>query len=186
MSIRIALIISAPLEMTLTAGREEISPEDAPLEDKEEEILPFLSVGHAKGDEIHLSGPLIGDPKHIDAGLSLSWYFPDEEAESQARVIKPSETNIIVTAAPRQVAEPGWRWRYRLESRKPCLETKFFGGGFQPPFRPKDLTLHVEHLVNYDYDGYILSDIVFCGRPASYIEAEWRFPQVEAEGYLDD
>ncbi|MDR1045398.1 MAG: hypothetical protein LBP33_09820 [Candidatus Adiutrix sp.] len=182
MPIRIALVVSAPRELTLTAGREEIAPSPLPPED----ALPYVNIGRAEGDELHLSGALIGDPRQIGASLSVAWYFPDEEGPDQAREVALGEAQIIVNTTPRPKAEPGWRWRYRLESRKPCLEMKFYSGGFQPPFKASSLTLHLQHLVNYNYDGYLLSQVDYDHRPASYIESEWRPPTVEAEGYLQD
>jgi len=185
MPIRIALIITAPRELTLTAGREEIDPAPEPAPEPEDD-LPFLNVGRAKGDEIHLSGPLIGDASSIGASLSIRWFFPDEEDQSQAREVDLSQAGILIHTTPRQRAEAGWRWRCRLESRRNCEEIKFYGGGFQPPFKASELTLHLQYLVNYNYDGYLLSQVDFGHKPPAYIEAEWRPPLVESEGFLED
>ena len=183
MSIRVALIVSAPRELSLTAGREELEPTASPSAEAD---LPFLNVGRVAGDEIHLSGPLIGDPDHIGASLTLFWYLPDEEPVDNARPVDPDGAKIVIATPERPAADQGWRWRYLLESRKPCLETKFYSTGYQPPFKASDLTIHLEHLINFNYDGYLISKIDYHHRPPSYIEAEWRLPAVEAQGYLDD
>ena len=183
MSIRVALIVSAPRELSLTAGREELEPAPEPAPELD---LPFLNVGRVAGDEIHLSGALIGDPDDIGASLSLFWYLPDEEPVEAARPADLAGAKILIARPERPAAGAGWRWRYLLESRKPCLETRFFSAGFQPPFQAADLTLHLEHLVNFNYDGYVLSKVDYHHRPPSYIEADWRLPTIEAQGFLGD
>ena len=185
MSIRIALIVSAPLEMTLTAGREELSPA-SPATVSPEEDLPFINVGRHQGQEIHLNGPLIGDPDLPGHSLSVAWYFPGEEKADRARTVDLAEAKIFLTTAPRHRAEPGWQWRYRLETRRPFQEIHFFSQGFQPPFKPSDISLHIQHLINFNYDGYLLTKIEWNGRPAAEVETEWRFPTIEDEGILED
>ena len=181
MSLRIALVISAPREMTLTAGREEINPSPPPPGDDP----PFLNIGRSSGDEIHLSGPLIGDPEMLEVTLAVAWYLPDEEKAEAARPVDLAEARRFVSPLDCPPAEPGWRRRYRLESRRPALETRIFEGGFHPPFQAADLTLNLVYLVNFNYDGYILAGLEYLHRPAAYIEAEWRFPVIEAEGFLE-
>ena len=182
MPLRVAFIISAPREMTLTAGREEINP-SAPETDDDP---PFMPIGRSSGDEIHLSGPLIGDQERLEATVAVAWYLPDEEEAGAARPANLAGARRLVTAQERPPAEPGWRWRYRLESRRPARETRFFEGGFHPPFKAADLTLQLVYLVNFNYDGYILTGLNYLHRPAAYIETEWRVPAVEAEGFLED
>ena len=182
MPLRVALIISAPREMTLTAGREELAP--APPEPDDDP--PFLNIGRASGDEIHLSGPLIGDPEKPGGTLTVAWYLPDEEKAEAARAVDLAGARLLLTTLARSPAEPGWRWRYLLETRRPALETRFYEGGFQPPFKSSDLTLNLVHLVNFNYDGYILAGLDYCRHPAAYIEADWRFPTLEASGVLED
>ena len=179
---QIAFIISAPREMTLTAGRVEINPGPEEPEDDP----PFLNIGRAWGDEIHLSGPLIADPDLLASILSVSWYLPGEESAEAARPVDLAEAGRFLTILERPLAEPGWRWRYLLESSRPARETRFFEGGFLPPLKASDLTLHLVHLINFNYDGYILAGMDFGHRPASYIEAEWSHPTLESAGFLED
>ena len=183
MSIRIAFIVSAPLEMTLTAGRHELTSRPEVPPDKD---TPFLHVGHHLGDEIHMSGPLIGDPEAVGFGLQIDWYFPNEESAEQARPVDISQAQIFMTTTPRQKAEPGWQWRYCLESRKPYRAVYFFEGGFQPPFKDSNISLKLDHIINYNYDGYILSRLTWEGRSATQVDGEWVFPRVESEGVLVD
>lgn len=188
MSLKVALIVFSPKEFTLTAGQREINP---PLDEPEEseadgEILPFLKVGLAEGDDFHVSGPLVENPEHIGASLAIGWYLPDEEQPSAARVIDLSEANVVVTTAPRKKADSGWRWQYRLESRQKSLQTNFYNSGFQPPFKGSDVTLQLLHTINYNFDGYILNKVEYTHRPPSYVESEWRVPKLEAEGVLED
>ena len=178
---QVAFIISAPREMTLTAGRVEINPG---LE--EDEDPPFMKIGRAWGDEIHLSGPLIAAPDLLGSTLSVSWYLPGEEEAGAARPVDLSGAAVLLKIMERRPAEPGWRWRYLLESRRPSLETRFYDGGFQPPLSASDLTFHLVHLINFSYDGYILSGLDYGRRPASYIEAEWSQPTLESAGFLED
>ncbi|MDR1921417.1 MAG: hypothetical protein LBS31_06705 [Candidatus Adiutrix sp.] len=183
MSVKIALIVSAPIELTLNAGREEIEP-GPPAPYRSPDDPPFLNIGLAETDELHFSGALIGDPEHLAAALSIAYYFPDEEKAGEARPVDLAEARLVVRTTPRQKAAPGWRWRYRLESRRPYREIKIYEGGFQPPFKASDLTLQLEHLINYNYDGYILSRVDYLHKAPAYTEADWRFPQPEAEGFL--
>jgi hypothetical protein len=179
---RIAFIVSAPRALALTAGREEINPgpekpEDDPL---------FLNIGRTRGPEIHLHGPLVADPGFLESTLSVGWYLPGEENAEAARTVDLAGAGRYLTILERAPAEPGWRWRYLLESRRPARETRFFEGGFQPPLRAADLTLHLVHLINFNYDGYILAGLDYLHRPASYIEAEWHPPILESSGLLED
>jgi len=54
MPIRIAFIITAPKELTLTAGQQEIAETTAQTEVVDP---PFLKIGRTRSDELHLSGP---------------------------------------------------------------------------------------------------------------------------------
>lgn len=185
MPLKVALIILAQRELSLTAGQREINP--AVEESGEnEEFLPFLRLGRVEGDYFHLSGALVEDIDQIGAGLTIGWYFPDEEAPEQARIIDLSAAKTTVATAPRKKADPGWLWRYRLESRQKSIQTNIYQSGFQPPFKASDVTLHLCQTVNYNFDGYILARVDYANRPATYVESEWRVPKLESEGCLDD
>jgi len=184
MSIQIALVVSAPRELILTAGRQEIEPSPPP--ETEEDDPPFLNIGRAEGDEVHMSGALIGDPDDLGASLTIDWYLPDEEEADLAQPIDLSGANVVVSVAPRHKAETGWRWHYRLESRKPHREIRFYESGFQPPFKASDLTIRLEHLINYNYDGYIITGIDYLHKSPSYTESEWSVPTLESGGLLED
>ena len=186
MSLRVALIIFAPREFTLTAGQREINPTHEEPDESVEEILPFLQVGRAEGDNFHLSGALVENPDQIGTSLAIGWDFPDEEDPNQARVIDLSAAQTVVTTAPRKKADPGWRWQYRLESRQKSLQTNIYQSGFQPPFKASDVTLHLWHAINYNFDGYILARVDYAHRPPAYVESEWRIPKLEGEGFLED
>ena len=179
---RTAFIVSAPLEMTLTAGRVEINPDP----EKAEDDPPFLNIGRVWGDEIHLSGPLVAAPKFLESTLAVSWYLPGEEKAESARPVDLAGAGRRMTVLDRPPAEPGWRWRYLLESRRPAREIRFYEGGFLPPFKASDLTLNLIHLINFNYNGYILAGLNYGHRPPSYIEAEWREPALESAGFLDN
>jgi hypothetical protein len=180
---QVAFIISAPREMTLTAGRVETNPV---TQEPREDDPPFLNIGRAWGDEFHLNGPLIADLDFLESTLSVSWYLPGEETAEAARPVDLTGAGRFLTVLERTPAEPGWRWRYLLESRRPAQETRFFEGGFLPPLKSSDLTLHLVHIKNFNYDGYILTGLDYHHRPASYIEAEWRQPTLESAGFLED
>jgi hypothetical protein len=181
--IRIAFIISAPRELTLTAGRREI----APLKSSEaDEDPPFLKIGRNKSDELHLTGPLIGDTSRIADNLSIAWYFPDEEMPDEARPVNLTEVRLLISVTPRPLAEDGWRWHYHHESRMPSLSTRYYAEGYQPPFKASDLTLNLENLINFKYDGHILTGLDYCLRPPSYVESDWAMPTLEGEGFIDD
>lgn len=187
MSIQIAFVVSAPRELILTAGRQRIDPEsETATAEPQEDDPPFLSIGRAESDEIHMSGALIGDPENLAASLAIDWYLPEEEEADLAQPVDLSEVKIIVRTAPRRKAEPGRRWRYRLESRKPSRELRFYEGGFQPPFRASDLTVYLEHLINYNYDGYIVTGLDYHHKAPTYTESEWSVPTLESEGFLED
>lgn len=183
MPVRIALIVSAPLELTLTAGQVELAPQPQAAPPDE---APFLNVGRHAGDEVHVSGPLIGDPDLVGASLSVAWYFPDEESPDLARTVDLGEARVFVGILPRRRAEPGWRWHHLLETRRAYREVHYFGSGFQPPFKASDIVIRIDSLINYNYDGHVMSRLEWGGRPASQVEGEWRFPSVESEGFLED
>jgi hypothetical protein len=183
MPIRIAFTVTAPKELTLTAGRVEIVT--PPAEDQAVDP-PFLKIGRAQGDELHLCGPLIDDPAKLADSLAVRWYFPDEEMPEEGRLVDLSEARSIIAVTPRKKAEFGWHWRYRYDSRANSQATYFFSDGFQPPFKPGELTLYLEHLANYNYTGYILSHLEYSYRHPSYTESEWGLPTMESEGFLED
>lgn len=185
MPLKVALIILAQREFNLTAGQSEINP--AVEESGEnEDILPFLRVGRVLGANFHLGGALVEDLDQIGTGLTIGWYFPDEEEPKQARIIDLSAAKTVITTAPRKRADPGWRWRYRLESRQKSIQINIYQSGFQPPFKASDVTLHLCQAVNYSFDGYILARVDYAHRPPAYVESEWRVPKLESEGYLYD
>lgn len=186
MSLRVALIIFTPRELTLTAGQREINPSAEPAEIDPDDELPFVNVGRAEGDDYHVGGALVEDPDRIAASLAIGWYFPDEEQPSEARVVDLAEARIVVTTAPRKKADYGWRWQYRLESRQNCMQTNIYNAGFQPPFKASDVTLHLAYMINYNFDGHILARVEYTHRPPSYVESEWRAPKLESEGFLPD
>ncbi len=178
--LRVAIIAASPLALTLTARQEALSNSDAaPVED-----LPFLPVGRVAGDELYLHGPLIGDPREPGASLRLAWFLPDEEGEGGARPIDLSEASVTIKTLPRKKAEPDRRWRCRLESGRPSRSVFFFAGGFLPPFRAADVSLVIEHLINYNYDGYVLSGLLYGRRPPDYMESDWPAPRLESESCL--
>ena|GEM_PF-2512007 len=179
---QVAFIISAPREMTLTAGLVEISPGFREPEDDP----PCMKVGRARGGELHLSGPLIAGPDLLGSTISVNWYLPGEEEAEAARPVDLEGAAVLLNIMERRPAEPGWRWRYLLESRRPSLETRFYEGGFQPPLKASDLTFHLFHLINFNYDGFILGGLDYAHRPASYIESEWSQPTLESAGFLED
>lgn len=183
-AIKIAIIISAPRVINLAAGREELAPEA--MKKLPDDDLPFFKVGLAEGDELHVSGPLIGDPQNLAGVLELAWYFPNEEEAEEARPIEVSQVTVSVQTLPRQRAGAGERWRYRLESSRPYRAVMFFEGSFMPPFKAAEVQLHIDHLINYNYDGYVLSGLSHNYRPPSYVEMDWQVPVIESEGYLED
>ncbi|MGL4208833.1 MAG: hypothetical protein ACRCTY_05545 [Candidatus Adiutrix sp.] len=185
MPIKIALVISAPIELTLNAGREEIVPTETE-EVSSPDDSPFLVVGVARADEMHLSGPLVFAPADVGATVSAGYFFPDGEGPTSVRPIDLSSATLHVHSTPRQKADRGFRWRYRLESRKPFQQTLIFEGGFMPPFKASHISLGLEHLINYNYDGYVLSSFAYNHKAPICIESDWRFPTVESEGYLVD
>lgn len=129
---------------------------------------------------------MIEDPARLADSLAVNWFFPDEETPEEGRQVGLSEVRTVIAITPRKKADLGWRWRYRYDSRKNCQSAYYFSDGFQPPFKPGELTLYMDHLANYNFNGYVLTHLEYGYRRPSFTESEWGLPTLEAEGFLED
>jgi hypothetical protein len=73
-----------------------------------------------------------------------------------------------------------------VEARGPVSETLFFQSGFQPPFKPSDLTMHLVDLAAYGFDSMVLGRLLYCHRAPVYAEAELGLTELISEGLLED
>jgi hypothetical protein len=190
--LRLALIVRANRELRLSAG--EVPKEAAEISEFEvvtqtvetPEGPAFPRVGLARVGSVFLSGAEVLNPAYPDDSLTLSWYLPDEEDASKARPILLKTVGLIPAPYPRDPAERGCVWRFKVEGTSPFVETLFFDTGFQPPFKPSELTLHLTDISRYGFASTILTQVLHCHRAPSYSEGDWAFPDLIAEGSLDE
>ena len=191
-AIRLAIVVDARRELHLWAGealREDLGKPE--FEHMEEPLVTldgtaFMRVGLATVGSVYLHGAEVVNPRYPQDSLELSWYLPDEEDPEEARPINFLTVGIVPAKYPRDRPEPGHVWRYRLEERGPISETLFFQSGFQPPFKPSDLTMHLTDLGAFGFDSLVLGRLLYCHRAPVYAEAELGLTRLVSEGLLED
>jgi hypothetical protein len=191
-SIKLAILVSAHRELHLSAGEVELDKIGKPeFEHIDEEIETldgpaFMKVGLAQLGAVYLHGPEIINVRFPRDSISLGWYFPDEEEPEEARPIELGLVGWIPNKYPRQPAEPGHVWRFRLEGRGPFSETLIYQIGFQPPFKASDLTVHLTDLSSFGFNSLIISQILYCHRAPTYTEGDFDLTELISEGILED
>ena len=190
--LRLAIVVSARRELRLTAGEVGRDQLDKPeFEHMEEEIRvlegpTYMRVGLANLGSVHLVGPEVVNPVWPQDSLSLAWYLPDEEPPEAARPVPLSKVGLIPEAFHRPAPEAGHVWRFRVEGWGPMEQTIVYQSGFQPPFKPSDLTLNLTPLAAFGYDSLILSRLLYGHRAPTYIEGDLGLAKLIAEGVLED
>ena len=188
--LRLAIVVRAHRELRLSAGEVRRGELDKPeFEHLEEEILTldgpaYLRVGLAQVGSVHLAGPEVINPAYPQDSLELAWFLPDEDGP--VTPVSLSRVGLIPETHPRPPAEPGHVWRFRVEGWGPIEQTLIFQHGFQPPFKPSDLTLKLTSLKSFGYDSMILSQLLYCHRAPTYTEGDMGVSELIAEGVLSD
>jgi hypothetical protein len=144
----------------------------------------FLKVGLARLGSVHLQGLEVVNPAYPQDSLEMAWCLPDEDGPLNP--IKLSEVGIIPENYPRPPAEPGHVWRFRVEGWGPVEQAFVFQSGFQPPFKPSDLTVKLTSLKAYGFDSLILGQLLYCHRAPTYIEVDMGVSDLLSEGLLAD
>jgi uncharacterized protein YndB with AHSA1/START domain len=188
--LQLALIVSAKRELTFSADevpagssgpgglkvvREKFDTLEGPA---------WRQVGVTTVSPSFMVGAEIEDLDDPGASLSLAWYLPGEEEAGEARPAEAAKAGLIAEPLARPRASAGLEWWYKLESRGPVSETLFFNCGFQPPFKPSDITIYLTDLKNFGVPSYIISKVMYGHKTASYTEADWGFTQIVSEGRL--
>jgi hypothetical protein len=191
-NISLAIVVNARRELHLSAGEVHLDDLGKPeFEQLEEQISTldgqaFFKVGLATIGSVYLHGAEIVNVTYPRDSLELFWYLPDEEEPDEARPIDLLTVGFIPKSFPRARPEPGHVWRFRVEGRGPFSETLIFKVGFQPPFKPSDLTLHLTDLSEFGFNSLVLSQLLYCHRAPAYTEGELAVSEVIAEGYLEN
>jgi hypothetical protein len=190
-NLKLALLVSARRELHLTAGEVALDKIGQPeFEHIEEKITTldgpeYMKVGLAQLGSVYVHGAEVVNVKYPSDSIMLSWYLPDEEEPSAARPINLTYIGLIPKDFPRQIPEKGHVWRFRVEGRSPFVETLIYQIGFQPPFKPSDLTVHLTDLSSYGFNSFVISQILYCHRAPSYTEGDFALTEVISEGLLD-
>jgi hypothetical protein len=191
-NLKLALVVSARRELHLTAGEVAVDMIGKPeFEHIDEEITTldgpaYLKVGLAQLGAVYLHGAEIVNVKYPGDSVELSWYLPDEEEPEAAKPVELRYVGWIPSNFPRQQAEPGHVWRFRVEGRGPFVETLFFQVGFQPPFKASDLTIHLTDLSAYGFDSLVISQVLYCHRSPVYTEGDIALNELISEGLLEN
>jgi hypothetical protein len=192
MNVKLGIIVNARRELHLSAGEVHVDNLDKPeFVQLNEEIVTldgpaYMKVGLAQMGAVQLSGLEVVNVDYPGDSVSIGWYLPDEEDASEAREVKASLVGLIPQGYPRQRAEKDHVWRFRVEGRGPVSETFIFQIGFQPPFKPSDLTFYLTDLSAYGFNSYIISKILYCHRIPAYSESDLGLSEVISEGILQD
>ncbi|MDR0550347.1 MAG: hypothetical protein LBI10_13210 [Deltaproteobacteria bacterium] len=188
--LRLALIVSAQRELTFSADDAPLGgPDSTGLKVIQEEFDTLegpahRDIGVATVAQIFLVGAEIVDLTNPAASLTLSWYLPGEESPDQARLLDVNQVGLIPQDLKPEPLTPGREWWHKLEARGPVKETLFFESGFQPPFKPSQLTLYATDLKNFGLSSFILGQVMYGRKVPAYTEAEWGFTQTVSEGRL--
>jgi hypothetical protein len=188
--LQLALIVGAKRELTLSADEVTIGQSGpASLEVMKEKVdtlegPAYLKVGVATVSTVFMVGAEIAEPTSASSSLTMAWYLPDEEGPEKARVIDVSQVGLIPANMDLATPGPGQEWWYKLEARGPVEETLFFESGFQPPFKPSDITLYITDLRQLGLPSLILSQVMYGHKVPAYTEGEWGFTQIVSEGRL--
>jgi hypothetical protein len=188
--LRLALIIEAKRELTFSADETaagEAGPKGLEVVKEKFDTLEgpaFREVGVATVAQVFLVGAEIADLNDPAASLKLSWYLPGEEGPENAKSFDPGRVGLIPRDLPRDPSPPGRQWWHKLEARGPVKETLFFESGFQPPFKPSDLTFYATDLKNFGLSSLILGQVMYGRKAPAYTEGDWGFTQTVSEGRL--
>ncbi|MDR1050910.1 MAG: hypothetical protein LBP95_07495 [Deltaproteobacteria bacterium] len=191
-SVKLAVVVNARRELHLSAGEVRLDELDKPeFLQLNEEILTvdgpaYMKVGLAQIGSVQISGLEVVNVDYPGDSLEVFWYLPDEEDPSEAREVPVSRVGLIPGSNPRPRAEPGHVWRFRVEGRGPVSETYIFQAGFQPPFKPSDLTFHLTDLGPYGFDSLVISRILYSYRAPAYSEGDLGLSDLISEGLLED
>jgi hypothetical protein len=146
----------------------------------------FMKVGLAQIGSVQISGLEVVNVKYPGDSLGLAWFLPDEEGPEKAREIPLSRVGLIPQAHPRPKPEKDHVWRFSVSGRGPVSELYIFQTGFQPPFKPSDVTIYLTDLSAYGFDSYVISQILYCHRAPAYTEGALGLSDVISEGQLED
>ncbi|MDR2612917.1 MAG: hypothetical protein LBG06_08870 [Deltaproteobacteria bacterium] len=190
--LQLALIVKARRELILSAGERPLGTADgAPDFEVTDETVDTLEgpasrkVGVATTGSVYITGAEIVNLDYPGDSITLSWYLPGEENEEAARPVDLSRVGLIPRVLPRDAAELGFEWYFKMDARSPLKEILFYDSGFQPPFKASDVTLYLTDLGNYGYRTMILTQVFYGHKAPSYTENDWGFPETIAQGRLE-
>jgi hypothetical protein len=93
---------------------------------------------------------------------------------------------LIPQSYPRPKAEKDHHWSFRVEGRGPVTETHIYQIGFQPPFKPSDLTIYLTDLSAFGFDSFVIDRILYCHRAPAYTEGVLGLSELVSQGLLED
>ncbi|MDR3154458.1 MAG: hypothetical protein LBW85_09390 [Deltaproteobacteria bacterium] len=188
--LQLAIIVQARREILLSAGELPLGSEGDPEFEVSDETVETLEgpasrkVGIATTGSVYVTGAELVNIDYPADSLSLSWYLPGEENEDAARPVDLSMVGLIPSVFPREEAEQGFEWHFKVDARSPFKEIHFYDSGFHPPFKASDITFYLTDLANYGYRTMILSKVFYGHKAPTYSENDWGFPETIAQGKL--
>jgi hypothetical protein len=190
--LQLALIVLARRELTLSAGEVSADGRDEPglrVESERVETVEgpaFLKVGLSTTGSVNVTGAEVVNAEYPGDSLKIGWYLPSEEGPEMARPVELDKVGVVPSELARDPARPGHVWRFRVDGRGPFVEKLFYNSGYQPPFRPTDVTLHLTDIKNYGFATYVLSKVVYGHKAPSYTEGFLRLSETIAQGTLEE
>ena len=120
------------------------------------------------------TGISIENPDRIgESELRIWWCLPAEEDCAEVgddHRVDLSRVKVVVRTPGRKKCLEGNVYVAGGEVRDGYLDYRTYHTGFMPPFQHEDLTLFVDHLTDFGFDGYLITEIAYCLKKPAYME----------------
>ena len=109
------------------------------------------------------------------SAITIKYYFPDEEEPEnlgEDRVVDLAEVRVMTKVPKRKKCERGNVYLCGGYYRYDYKEIKHYDTGFMPPFKSGDVTVYLEDLTDFGYDGLIMTDMTYIRKDAVFSEVD--------------
>ncbi|MEW5724430.1 MAG: hypothetical protein AB1896_15070 [Thermodesulfobacteriota bacterium] len=138
----------------------------------------------------NFSGPRVRDVEDFSRNdLTIKWCFhEDEDVEELGddRLVALGRTNVVIRRPGRKKCPEGYVYLCGGEARPGYRDYRYFETGFLPPFKPEDVTLFLDDLGDFGFDGYILSRVSYVRQDPAYQETDLRLGRRLPSKFLED
>lgn len=126
-------------------------------------------------DEV-FSGIKIDNPDQpAESELQIKYFFPDEENPDDLpddRLVDLNRASVIIRMPRRKKCERDNVYLCGGDYRRPYREIRLFETGFLPPFKSEDVTVFLDDLSDFGFDGCILGNIRYKIEDAVFTETD--------------